>query len=443
MRIKGKGFFKGEPFSFDLPDGWNLLAMAEPKDVPGLADVGARVRELLAHPIGMPPLAEVIAALPHTMRTHSLHSGQARSPTAIISEDQTRPTPVGQVLMPLVAELNRLGIPDSEIDVIIGLGTHRHTTPEQVRAKVGAEAVSRLRVSVHDPDAGDLVHVGTTSRGTGVWVNRLVAEAALIIGIGTANPHYFAGYGGGAKLILPGVCSRETVRQNHVWIRDPQTVTGIMEGNPIWEDMLEAARLARLTFKFDAVVNAGKEICRLYGGEVEAQQKAAVEALKEVYGAAVPALADVTIASGYPLETNLIQSSKAVLSADAVTRPGGTIVLISACSDGPGPMIYETLSQRPGAEEVIDWIACGKADTSSGPMAARLRALVASKRLVVVTDGLNRQQLADMEFGHAPTVEQALAELAATWQQPTGNGRQEAIVLPVGGSSFPYLAAAS
>jgi len=424
MSIKGKGFYKGELFSFDLPDAWNLLAMAEPKDVPGLTDVGARVRELLADPIGMPPLAEVVAHLSHTK-------------TVIISEDQTRPTPVSQVLMPLWAELNRLGIADEEIDVIIGRGTHRYATDEEVRAKVGGEAVDRLRVSVHDPDADDLVHIGTTSRGTEVWVNRLVAEAALIIAIGTSNPHYFAGYGGGAKLILPGVAGRETIKQNHVWTRDAKAVAGIMEGNPIWEDMLEAARLARITFKFDAVVNAGKEIYQLFGGEVEAQQKAAVEALKGVYGVAVPALADVTVTSGYPLETNLIQSGKAILLAETVTKPGGTIVLISACSDGPGPLVYETLSQRPSPEEVIEWIACGKANTTGGPMAARLRALVASKRLVVVSDGLSQGQLADMEFHYAPSVEQAMAQLAA------GNGRQDAIVLPVGGSTFPYLAEAS
>jgi len=320
MRIKGKGFFKGQEFSFDLPEGWGLLAMAEPKEVPGLADVGAAVRKLVNNPIGMAPLTEVIKDLPHKK-------------TVIISEDQTRPTPVDQIIVPLLAELNRMGIADKEIDVIIGRGTHRHPTDEEVHAKVGQETMDRLRVSVHQPEADDLVYVGTTSRGTEVHVNRLVAEAALIIGIGTSNPHYFAGYGGGAKILLPGASARETIKQNHVWIRDPKANAGIMEGNPIWEDMLEAARLARLTFKFDTVLNTRKEIYKLFGGEVEAQQKVAVEALKEVYGIAVPALADVTVTSGYPLETDLIQSGKAILLADTVTKPGGSIVLVSACSE--------------------------------------------------------------------------------------------------------------
>jgi nickel-dependent lactate racemase len=421
MSDKGKGFFKGREFSFDLPQEWNLLAMAEPKDRAGLADVGAAVRELLAQPIGMAPLAEVVGGLPHQK-------------TVIISEDQTRPTPVSQILIPLLNELNRLGIADDKVDLVIGRGTHRLPTDEEIQDKLGQAALERLRVSVHDADGGDFAHVGTTSRGIEVYVNRLVAEAALVIGIGTINPHYFAGYSGGPKLILPGVCSRETIKQDHVLIHDPQANAGIMEGNPVWEDMLEAARLAGLTFKFDALLNSRKEICRLYGGDVDAQQKAAVEGLKEMYGVAVPAQADVTITSGYPLEVNLIQSGKAILLADTVTKAGGTIVLISSCPSGAGPLMYETLSERPAPDEVIRWIAEGKANPTGGPMASRLRNLVQSKQLVIVTEGLTPEQLADMEFGYAPSVPDALKALSRD------NGRRDVIVLPVGGSTFPYLA---
>ena len=421
MTNKGKSFFKGEPFSFDLPEEWNLLAMAEPKEKPGLADVGAAVRELLAHPIGMAPLADVVKELPHKR-------------TVFISEDQTRPTPVSQILIPVLNELNQMGIPDEEVDVIIGRGTHRLPTDEEILDKLGQEVRNRLRVSVHDADGGEFTCVGTTTVGNEIWVNRLVTEAALVIGIGTINPHYFAGYGGGAKLILPGVCNRETITRNHVLISDPQANAGVMDGNPVWEDMLEAARLANLTFKFDALLNSSKEICGLFGGEVEAQQRAAVEDLKEMYGVAVPAQADVTITSGYPLEVNLIQSGKAILLADTITKPGGTIVLISSCPSGAGPLMYETLSEHPGPEEVIQWISEGKANTTGGPMASRLRNLVQSKQLTIVTEGLTPEQLADMEFGYAPSVDEALRDLSR------GNGKRDVIVLPVGGSTFPYLA---
>jgi nickel-dependent lactate racemase len=421
VTAKGKGFFRGQAFSFELPVGWNLLAMAEPKEKPGLADVEAAVLELLANLNGMAPLTEVVAALPHKK-------------TVIISEDQTRPTVVGQILIPLLNELNRLGIPDGQVDVIIGRGTHRLPTDAELEAKLGSRVLDRLRVTIHDADDGEFVHVGITSRGTRVYVNRLVAEAALVIGIGTTNPHYFAGYSGGPKLILPGVCSRETIKQNHVLIDDPRANAGIMEGNPVWEDMMEAARLARLTVKFDVLLNADKEIVKIYGGEVEAQQRAAIEGLKEMYGVAVPDRADVTITSGHPLEVNLIQSGKAILLADTVTKPGGTIVLLASCPSGAGPLMYETLSQRPAPDQVIQWIAEGKANPTGGPMASRLRKLVQSKNLIVVTEGLTPQQLDDMEFGYAPSVDDALNSLAG------GNGKRDVIVLPVGGSTFPYLA---
>lgn len=423
MATRAKGFFKGTEFAFDLPGGWDLLAMAEPKLAPALADVGAQVRALLAKPYGMAPLAEIVRGLPNRR-------------TVIISEDHERPSPVPQVLLPLLAELNRLGISDSDIDLVIGLGTHRPPTDDEIRAKLGAEALRRLRVSVHNADAADLVYVGTTRRGTQVRVNRLVGQASLIFGIGTINPHYFAGYGGGPKLVLPGVSGRETIKQNHVWIRDPKADAGVMDGNPIWEDMLEASRLARLTMKFDLLLNSRKEITRLFGGEVEAQQRAAVAALKEVNGVAVPARADVTITCGYPLEMNLIQSGKSILLADTITKSGGTIVLVSSCESGAGPLMHETLSQRPTPEQVIEWIGQGKANTTGGPMASRLRKLVQTKRLVVISEGLSKQQLSDMAFEYAPSLDAALADLSRA------KPRQEVIVLPVGGSTYPYLAQA-
>ena len=412
-------FYHGRALPVTLPPHWRLLAAAEPRDAPALPDPATAVREIVAHPLGMPPLAEVV-------------SGLAKQRTVIISEDLERPTPVHRLLPPLLAELKRLGIADAAIDVIIGRGTHRLPSPAEVAAKLGPEAVARVRVSVHDPDAADLVELGSTSRGTVVRVNRLVAEAGLIIGIGTANVHYFAGYGGGPKLILPGVCARSTIRQNHVWVRDPQARAGVTTGNPIWEDMLEASRLARYTLAINALPNACGEVHRLFGGEVAAQQEAWIRVFKDIYGVPVPGLADVTIACGYPLEMSLIQSGKAVMMADTVTKPGGAIVLVSACRDGAGPMMYETLRQRPRPEEVIDWIADGRASTTGGTMASRVRRMLESKRLLVVTDGLSPEQLAEMGMEHAPSLEAALAALS-------GRGPQEAIILPVGGSTFPYL----
>jgi nickel-dependent lactate racemase len=211
---KGKAYFKGEAFTFDLPEGWNLLLMAEPEELCGLSDVGGAVRELLAHPIGTAPMAEVVAGLPH-------------KETVIISEDQTRPTPVEQIPIPVLNELNRLGISDKEVDVIIEQGTHRVPTKEELRDRVGQEALDRLRVSVHDPDDGEFDHMGTTSR--------------------------------------------ETIKQNHVLIRDPMANTGIMEGNPVPIFRSPGARRASGTFwltSCDWPAAAEKRRGSLYGSVI-------------------------------------------------------------------------------------------------------------------------------------------------------------------------------
>jgi len=419
--MKGRGYFNGEGLTFDLPDDWNLLAMAEPREVDAVQDIEAEVKRALDNPIGMEPLSKIVPNLENKK-------------TVILSEDQTRPTKVGSIALPLMNELNRLGIPDEDIQVIIARGTHRHPTDDEIKDKLGDEVLKRVKVSVHDADDQDnLVLVGTTSRGTPCWANRLVAEAGLKIGIGTCNPHYFAGYGGGPKMVLPGISGRETVKKNHVLLGEPNSTQGIREGNPVWEDMLEAARIVGLDMKIDTVLNSQTEVYQVFAGDVEAEQEEAVEALLGIYGVTVPKMADITITSGYPLEIDLIQSGKAILLADAVTRSGGTIVLISACSDGAGPMMYETLSEKPKSEQVIEWIAEGKASTTGGPMASRLRRLLKAKTLLVVTDGLTAEQLQDMDMEHAASVEEAISRVSARYEGP------DVIVLPVGSSTFPYV----
>jgi nickel-dependent lactate racemase len=421
MAAKGKGYYNNQPLTFDLPDDWNLLTMSEPQEVPAAQSVETLVKEGLENPIGMAPLSQIIPSLENKK-------------AVIISEDQTRPAPVGLVALPLINELNRLGIVDDDIEVVIGRGTHREPTQEEIREKLGDELVSRVKVSIHDPDDTDnLVNVGTTSRGTPCWANRKVVEAGFKAGIGTINPHYFAGYGAGPKIVLPGISGRDTIRHNHVLIREPGTVQGNMEGNPLWEDMLEAARLVGLDMKLDCLLNAEKAIYKVFVGDVEAAHKEAVRGLIEVYGAAVPKMADVTITSAFPLETNLIQSGKAILLADSITKAGGTVILLSACPDGAGPLMYETLAERPDSEQVIDWIAKGKASTTGGPMASRLRRLLTTKNLMVVTGGLTAQQLADMDMEHATSIQDAIEQVSQR------HPRADVIVLPVGGSTFPFV----
>jgi len=414
-----KGFLKGQPVTFDLPAGWKLLAMVEPREGKPPTSLEAMVVTALRNPVGMPPLFEILR--------------RPNKRVAIISDDQTRPTPVGGVLLPLLAELNRLGVKDEEIDVVIAPGTHRIPLEADLQKKLGPEILQRLRVSIHDPDAPDLVHLGTTRRGTPMWCNKVVAEAGLKIGIGLCNPHYFAGYSGGAKIILPGVSGRETAKANHTWSSDLNCREGKMEGNPIWEDIVEMARIVGLDMKIDLVMNPEMQVYKVTAGDMEKVQKEAARAVLELYGVPVPKMADVTITSSYPLEADLIQSGKAVSLADRVTMPGGTIIVLSGCYDGAGPMLYETLSQSPEPDTIVQWITEGKASPTGGPMAAKFRCILKTKRILLVTDGLPEAKIRDMEMDYAPSIGEALHKVSKIYREA------EAIVLPVGGSTFPYL----
>lgn len=420
MSVEGRGFLNEKPLTFRLPDSWNLLAMAEPKTVPAAADASAAVKQAVNNPIGM---AKLDTLFPLSNRK-----------VAIIVDDQTRPTPASVVITPLVEILAGLGVKDEDIDIVMGRGTHTPPDEAGIIKKIGADAYKRFRFTMHDPDdKTKLIYTGTTSRGNKCYLNSVVAAAGLRIGIGLCNPHYFAGYGGGPKMILPGCSSRETIAYNHHLISDPNTVCDITKGNPVWEDMLETARLAKLNMKIDLVVNQDQELYKVYAGEVEAAQAAAIDGLKEIYGVPVPKMSDVTITSGFPLESNLIQSGKAILNADMVTKHGGYIILMSACYEGCGPKYYETLAERPDPATIIEWIGQGKASPTGGPMAARVRELLKTKKLIIVTDGVSEEKLSDMEMIYAPTVEKAI-ELAQA-----AHPRAEVTILPVGGSTLPIL----
>ena len=410
-------YYKGQRIEFDLPKTWKVLAVAEPRETKPIQDVPRQLRDTLERPLGTSSLRE-------------LASG-ARS-VAIISDDQTRPTPVHILLPTVLDELNSAGVPDSRISVIIGRGTHRPPNEEECAKKLGEHSVRRVSVKVHDPDdANGLRYLGVSSRGTPVWINNLVVDADFRIGIGNVAPHYFAGYGGGPKIILPGVSGRETIVRNHVLITDSNTVQGRIDGNPIYSDMLEIARMAHLDMKIDVLLDMENRITSIVAGDVTSAHRKGIEEVDKIYGIRPPAMADVVITSGYPLEENLIQSNKATLSAGLMTKDGGTIILLSGCYDGPGPKLYETLSERPEPEEVVRWIAEGKAGPSGGPSAGRIRQMLKTKKIVVVTDGISKKMLDDMELNSSASIQDAIAETCREKE------RADVIIMPAGGSMNP------
>ncbi|HZK66871.1 MAG TPA: lactate racemase domain-containing protein, partial [Chloroflexota bacterium] len=284
-------------------------------------------------------------------------------------------------------------------------------TEAEVRAKVGP-AADGCRVVVHDPDdESALVLAGTTSRGTPVWLNRAVVEAELFLGIGAVVTHYMAGYGGGPKIVLPGVSGRKTIIANHSLAAQPEALQATTSGNPMYEDILEAAGISGLAMKIDAVLDMNNRLVRVVAGRVGPCHEAGIAAYNRVFGYQVAEQADVTIASGFPLETELLQSCKAVLSADLTTRDGGVIVLLSACENGVGPGFAEAITQKPSVPEVWDWVARGQTTPSGGPLVARMLGVLERKRVMLVTPRLSEAEVRAMGLEYAPTPEAALARL--------------------------------
>jgi len=247
------------------------------------------------------------------------------------------------MLLPVLAELNAAGVKDENVTVIFGCGTHRAVKPEEAAELLGTEALKRVKTISHCCTATDLVYLGTTkTQGNKVLVNRAFAEADVKVLLGDVGFHYYAGYGGGRKSVLPAVCSEETVKQNHALLLHASARTGILEDNPVHQDMTEAARLAKVDFIVNIVGNKKGEIVKAFAGDLEAAFLEAVKLVDAMYRVAIDRRADIIVVSagGHPADINLYQAYKGLDNAlDAVKR-GGVIILVAECPEGHGNQVF-------------------------------------------------------------------------------------------------------
>ncbi len=282
------------------------------------------VQEALEHPIGTPRLCDMAIG---------------RKKIVIISSDHTRPVP-SRIIMPLLLKEIRRGNPDAEVTIVISTGLHRETTREELEAKFGQEIMEQETIVVHDcDDQENLVYLGKLPSGGNMYINRLAVEADLLVAEGFIEPHFFAGFSGGRKSVLPGVASRETVMSNHnsAFIADDHARTGVIEGNPIHNDMLYAARAARLDFIVNVVIDAAHDPIFAVAGDCDLAHRAGREFLAS--RCQVDAvLADIVISTngGYPLDQNIYQSVKGMTAAEATVKEGGVIIMLSQAADGHG-----------------------------------------------------------------------------------------------------------
>lgn len=282
------------------------------------------IAEALAHPVGTPRLREMA-------------KGQKR--ITLITSDHTRPVPSRLTLPALLAEI-RGGNPQAEITLLVATGCHRGLTEQEKLDKFGPEIVRHERLVIHDCDDEDmLVDIGTLPSGGRCRVNRLAVEADLLVAEGFIEPHFFAGFSGGRKSVLPGIASRETVLANHCaeFIADDRARTGILDGNPIHTDMIWAARQAGLRFIFNVVLDHDKRVIHAVAGDLEEAHQRGCDFLNAQCRVKGPET-DLVITSngGYPLDQNIYQSVKGMTAALELVRRGGVIIMLSQSIDGHG-----------------------------------------------------------------------------------------------------------
>jgi len=399
----------------------------EPRYVPGVLHERAALVAALRDPIGSAELRALV------------RPGQR---VAIVHTDITRATPNDRILPPILAELEAGGIKPADILLLNALGTHRAQSEDELRAMLGPAIVDKYRCVQHDAqDDANLVHVGRTRFGHDIRINRHYLEADVRILTGFIEPHFFAGFSGGPKGVLPAIAGAESVLDNHAatMIGHPNATWGRTQGNPIWEEMLEAAKMAAPTFLVNVAMNRDRQITGVFAGELLAAHRGGCAFVKESAMVPVAEPVDVVITSnaGFPLDLNLYQTVKGMSAAAQIVRPGGSIIIASRCWDGiPDHGEYgRLLREAKSPAEILDRIESpgfGCMDQWQVQIQARIQL---KADVYVHADGLSDKQISDCLFRPCHRVEDTLAELCGA----SGGSTPTVCVLPEGPLTIPYV----
>jgi nickel-dependent lactate racemase len=408
--------FGAAPQRLEIPDQ-NLAGVLLPNQV-AVAERGeGAVRKALGTPVDSPLLR------------HLVRPGEK---VAIITSDITRPLPSYKVLPAVLEELWAAGCCPGDVTVVFALGIHRKHTSEEMEKLVGPAVYGQVRCV--DSSAGDFVRLGVTKNGTPVDVARVVAEADRRIALGNIEYHYFAGYSGGAKAIMPGVSTREAIKANHSKMILPEAAAGRLEGNPVRMDIEEALNFCPLDFIVNVVLDEHKEIIFAATGHPVKAHRAGAAFLDTLYRVAIPARADIVVASqgGAPKDLNLYQTQKALDNAKHAVKDGGVIILVGSCREGLGEDVFEQwLTSEPSADSMIERI---QKDFQLGGHKAAAIALVLQKSDVYLVSDMDSTFVQKIFLKPFTTVQAALdAALAAQ------GAKAQVLVMPYAGSTLPWV----
>jgi nickel-dependent lactate racemase len=408
----------------DLPDG-SPVTLVEPHPVAGLPDERAAITSALRAPIGAPPLANL-----------ACRGGSV----AVVFSDLTRPMPNSRVLPPLLDELSRAGVADAQIVLVNALGMHRPQTDAELDGMLGGDLLRRYRIVQHNAwEAAGMVDAGPNHLGRPVRVNRAYMQASVRILTGFIEPHFFAGFSGGPKAVLPGIADAASILDNHGpdMLSHPRATWAVTEGNPVWEEMLAVAHSTRPDLLLNVTLNQAREITGVFAGDLVAAHRAGAECARHTALQPVEGPFDVVITSnsGYPLDLNLYQAVKGMSAAALIVRPGGDIIVAAECWDGiPSHGEYRRL--LAGASYPADLLEQMSAPgfRCQDQWEAQIQAQVQAKaRVHVYAGGLSDEDLRLALVTPCRSIEATLAQILR--QKPGAT----IAILPDGPQTVPLL----
>lgn len=365
----------------------------------------------------IPPMSQVDlvkTAMENPIGTDRLcELSKGKNNVVIIASDHTRPVP-SKIIMPLMLKEIREGNPNADITILISTGCHRATTREELINKFGEEIVEQEKICVHDStDESMLVKIGTLPSGGELLINKLAYEADLLVAEGFIEPHFFAGFSGARKSVLPGVASRQSVLANHCseFIAHPKSRTGVLEGNPIHEDMISAAAQANLAYIVNVVINSDKDVIFAVAGHREEAHAKGCEFLSSLCKVnSIPSDIVITTNGGYPLDQNIYQAVKGMTAAEATVKKDGVIIMLAKSNDGHGgEEFYKTFRDEKDLQVIMDsFMARDRNHTEPDQWQSQIFVRVLQHARVVYVSDAPDQMVRDLHMTPAKNVEEAI-----------------------------------
>lgn len=395
----------------------NILDIIIPEDLPAASDQLEEVRRSLREPIASEPLS-VLA--------------KGKENVVILCSDITRPSPSYLLVPPILEELNAAGVDDDKITIVFGLGYHRPHTVEEMKKLVGEEVYNRVKCIDHDRN--NCVYMGDTSRGTPVWLFEPVAKADFIIGTGNLEFHYKAGYSGGYKALMPGVCSKESVQANHVMMIQPGTMPGKADGNPMREDIEEAGKIGGMKFLVNAVLDSNKDIVKCVAGDPIKAHREGAKYIDMMYKRPIPQKADIVLCcpGGHPKDINLYQAQKGFEHASYAVKDGGIIILFAKCDEMLGEATFEDwMIRAKSPDDPVKWI---QEEFVLGAHKAVVYCMVLQKKKAYLVSEMPDNLAKKCFFDPAKSVEEALEKALDEMGSDA-----KILVMPYANSTLPYV----